>query len=136
MEEADMDADRNLETVRQGYAAFTSGDMESLMKLYSDDAVHIVPGSSRISGAHKGQEAILALYGSLFELTGGTMSVQLEHVLTDGGDRVIAIHTASLVKDGETYTQTESLLFSFIDGKVAEIQDFFPDIALNDRLFS
>jgi ketosteroid isomerase-like protein len=39
-------------------------------------------------------------------------------------------------KDGETFTQTEVLLFSFVDGRVAEIQDFFADIALSDRLFS
>jgi len=49
---------------------------------------------------------------------------------------VVAIHTSSLEKDGETFTQTEALLFTLADGKVAEIQDFFADIALSDRLFS
>lgn len=131
-----MGVEQNLETVRQGYAAFSSGDMDTLMALYSDDAVHIVPGSSRVSGAHKGKESILGLYGTLFELSGGTLRIQLDSVLSDGGNRVVAIHTSSMEKDGETVTQTEALLFSFVDGKVAEIQDFFSDIALNDRLFS
>ena len=131
-----MGVEQNLETVRRGYAAFSSGDMDALMALYSDDAAHIVPGASLISGAHKGKESILGLYGKLFELSGGTMSVELDHVLSDGADRVIAIHTSSLVTDGDTVTQTEALLFTFVDGKVAEIQDFFADIALNDRLFS
>jgi len=131
-----MGVDENLETVRKGYAAFSSGDMETLMALYADDAVHIVPGSSRISGAHKGKDSILALYGALFELSGGTLNIQLNHVLSDGGDRVATIHTSTLQKDGETYTQPEILVFTFVDGKVAEIQDYFPDIALNDRLFS
>ena len=36
----------------------------------------------------------------------------------------------------ETFTQTEALLFTLVNGKVAEIQDFFADIALSDRLFS
>ena len=106
------------------------------MTLYNDDAVHIVPGSSQVSGAHKGKDSILGLYGALFELSGGTLRIQLDHVLSDGGDRVISIHTSSMDKDGETYTQTEALLFTFVNGKVAEIQDFFADIALNDRLFS
>jgi ketosteroid isomerase-like protein len=131
-----MGVEQDLETVRQGYAAFSSGDMDALMKLYNDDAVHIVPGASRVSGAHKGKESILGLYGALFELSGGTMRVQLEHVLSDGGNRVVAIHTATVEKDGETFTQTEALLFTLVNGKVAEIQDFFGDIALNDRLFS
>jgi ketosteroid isomerase-like protein len=131
-----MDVDQNLETVRQGYAAFASGDMETLMTLYNDDAVHIVPGSSRVSGSHKGKDSILGLYGSLFELSNGTLRIQLDHVLSDGGNRVVSIHTSSLEKDGETFTQTEALLFTLVDGKVAEIVDFFADIALNDRLFS
>jgi uncharacterized protein len=131
-----MAVEQNLETVRQGYAAFVAGDMETLMTLYNDDAVHVVPGSSRVSGAHKGKDSILGLYGALFELSNGTLSIQLDHVLSDGGDRVAAIHTSSLEKDGETFTQTEVLLFTFVNGKVAEIQDFFADIALNDRLFS
>ena len=131
-----MGVDQNLETVRKGYAAFSSGDMETLMALYNDDAAHIVPGSSRISGAHKGKDSILALYGALFELSGGTLRIQLDHVLSDGGDRVLSIHTSSLEKDGESFTNTEALVFTFVDGKVAEIQDYFEDIALNDRLFS
>jgi uncharacterized protein len=131
-----MGVEQNLETVRQGYAAFGSGDMATLMALYSDDAVHLVPGSSQISGAHKGKESILGLYGMLFELSGGTLQIGLDNVLSDGADRVLAIHTASMEKGGEKVTQTEALLFSFADGKVAEIQDFFADIALNDRLYS
>jgi uncharacterized protein len=131
-----MGVEQNLETVRKGYAAFSSGDMDTLMSLYHDDAVHIVPGASQISGAHKGKESILGLYGRLFELSGGTMRLQLEHVLSDGGNRVVSIHTSSLDKDGETITQTEALLFTLVDGKVVEIQDFFGDIALNDSLFS
>jgi ketosteroid isomerase-like protein len=131
-----MDVDQNLDTVRKGYEAFVRGDMETLMTLYTDDAAHIVPGSSKVSGAHKGKENILGLYGALAELSSGTLQITLEHVLTDGGDRVVSIHTSSMEKDGETFTQTEALLFTFEGGKVAEIQDFFADIALSDRLFS
>jgi hypothetical protein len=131
-----MSVEQNLETVRQGYGAFSGGDMDALLQLYDDDAAHIVPGSSKVSGTHKGKDNILALYGTLFELSGGTLRVQLEHVMSDGDDRVVAVHTASLEKDGESFTLPEALLFTFRDGKVIEIQDFFSDIALNDRLFS
>jgi uncharacterized protein len=131
-----MSAEHKLETVRHGYTAFSSGDMDTLMNLYNDDAVHIVPGASPVSGAHKGKESILGLYAKLFELSGGTLAVQLDHVLSDGGNRVVAIHTSSMERDGETFRQTGALLFSFVNDKVAEIQDFFADIALNDRLFS
>ena len=131
-----MDVEKNLEVVRAGYGAFVSGDMETLMSLYNDDAVHIVPGESLVSGAHKGKDSILGLYGKLFELSNGTLRIQLDHVLSDGADRVVSIHTSSLETDGETFTQTEALLFTRVNGKVAEIQDFFADIDLSNRLFS
>jgi ketosteroid isomerase-like protein len=95
-----------------------------------------VPGSSQVSGAHKGKDSILGLHGALFELSNGTSRIQLDHVLSDGGDRVVAIHTSSVEKDGGTFTQTEALLFTLVNGKVAEIQDFFAEIALSNRLFS
>jgi len=131
-----MDVEQNFDTIRKGYAAFSSGDMETLMALYRDDAVHVVPGSSQVSGQHKGKDSIVALYGSLFELSRGTLRIHLDHVLSDGANRVVSIHTSSMEKEGESFTQTEALLFTLIDGKVAEIQDFFADISLNDRLFS
>jgi uncharacterized protein len=131
-----MGVEQNLETVRKGYAAFGAGDMDALMALYADDAVHIVPGNSKTSGAHKGKENIVALYRALFELSGGSFRVALQDVLSDGGDRVMSIHQAHVEKDGQSYDETEGLLFTFVDGKVAEIQDFFRDIELMDRLFS
>jgi uncharacterized protein len=131
-----MGYEQNKDTVRRGYEAFVQGDLETLMELYTDDAVHTVPGSSQVSGAHKGKESITALYGKLFELSEGTLRIELDHVLSDGANRVVSIHTSSVEKDGETITQTEVLLFSMVDGKVAEIQDFFADIELNDRIFS
>ena len=131
-----MGAEQNMDVVRRGYDAFSRGDMDALMALYDDEATHNVPGSSKISGAHKGKENILALYGALFELSDGTVRVDLRHVMSDGDSRVLAVHTASLEKDGEAYEMPEALLFTLHDGKIMEIQDFFSDIALNDRLFS
>jgi ketosteroid isomerase-like protein len=131
-----MGHEQNRETVRRGYEAFAQGDMETLMSLYTDDAVHVVPGSSQISGAHKGKESILELYGRLFDLTEGRLSLQLEEVLSDGGDRVVSIHRSTMERNGDVMRETEALLFTFVDGKVAEIQDFFGDIEANDRFFA
>lgn len=131
-----MTVEQNMETVRRGYEAFSTGDMETLMTLYADDAVHIVPGNSQVSGAHKGKGDIQSLYGKLFELTDGTMRLRLDSVLSDGGNRVVAVHTSTLEHEGETVEQVEALLFTLVDGKVKEIQDFFGDIERNDQLFS
>lgn len=131
-----MGVQDNLELVRRGYAAFGAGDTATLSELFAPDIVHAIPGSAPISGAHKGPQNVLALYGKLAELSGGTLRVELEDVLSDGGDRVIAIHRGTAERNGEKLDQREALLFTIVDGKVADVQDFFPDIERNDRFWT
>jgi uncharacterized protein len=105
-------------------------------ELFAPDIVHAVPGSSAVSGAHKGPQNVLAMYGKLAELSGGTVRVELEEVLSDGGSRVIAIHRTNAERNGQTLSVREALLFTIVDGKVTEIQDFFGDIEAVDSFWS
>ena len=131
-----MGASENLELVRRGYAAFSTGDMETLSGLFKPDIVHSVPGTSPIAGDHKGPDEVLAMYGNLFSLSEGTMSVELEDVLSDGGNQVVSIHTAKATRNGETRTSRDALLFTIDGGKIASIQDFFADIEGESRFWS
>ncbi|MFL6203986.1 MAG: nuclear transport factor 2 family protein [Acidimicrobiales bacterium] len=131
-----MGVSENLDLVRRGYAAFTAGDLDTLQTLFKPDIVHAVPGTSPIAGEHKGTDEVFAMYGNLFALSEGTMSIQLEDVLSDGGDRVVAIHTAQANRNGEALTSREALLFTIEGDKVASIQDFFPDIEAQDQFWS
>ena len=131
-----MTVTENLDLVRRGYAAFSAGNAAGLKAVFSSDITHLVPGSSPMSGAFKGTESVLGLYGQLAELSDGTMAVDLETVMSDGGDRVIAIHTSTAERNGTSLTQREALLFTISDGKVVEIQDFFEDIEANDQFWS
>jgi uncharacterized protein len=131
-----MTAQDNLELVRRGYAAFVAGDMDALLELFSPDIVQTVPGSSPLAGSHKGAENVLALYGQLFERSGGTLRVELEDVMSDGGDRVISVHQVTAERNGQTYSAREALVFTIVDGKVAEMQDFFTDIEASDSFWS
>jgi ketosteroid isomerase-like protein len=131
-----MTVAENLELVRRGYAAFSAGDVDTLRTIMAPDVVHTVPGTSAIAGAHKGIDAVLALYANLYELSKSTMRVDLEHVVSDGGDQVIAIHTSSAEREGKSMTSREALLFTIRDGRVIEIQDFFDDIDAQDRFWA
>jgi ketosteroid isomerase-like protein len=126
----------NLELVRRAYAAFSAGDIDTLSGLLAPDVVHSVPGSSVLSGDHKGLPNVLTLYGQLAERSGGTVRVDLEDVLSDGGDRVIAIHVATAERDGKKLAAREALLFTIAGDQVAEIQDFFSDIESNDLFWT
>jgi hypothetical protein len=131
-----MTVEDNYDVVRRGYAAFSAGDTDTLTELFAPDIVHTVPGSSAVSGAHKGPQNVLAMYGKLAELSGGSVRVELEDVLSDGGSRVIAIHRANAERNGQTLAVREALLFTIVDGKVTEIQDFFGDIEAADAFWT
>jgi uncharacterized protein len=130
-----MSTQDNLDLVRRGYAAFSAGDADTLTSIFSPDIVHSVPGTSSISGDHKGPQEVLAMYGQLAERSDGTVQVDLEDVLSDGDNRVISVHKATATRNGETLTEREALLFTIDGGKITEIVDFFGDIERNDAFW-
>lgn len=131
-----MGVQENLDLVRRGYEAFSAGDVETLSNMMTPDAIHTVPGKSPISGAYKGVEDILAMYGELFTRSNGTMKVALEDVLSDGGDRVVSIHRSTAEREGRTISQREALLFTIANGKIVEVQDFWNDIGEQDDFWT
>lgn len=131
-----MGVQENLDLVRRAYAAFSAGDVDTLSNMLASDAVHTVPGKNPISGSHKGVEDILAMYGELFTRSDGTIKVVLEDVLSDGGDRVVAIHRSTAEREGRTISQREALLFTIANGKAVDVQDFWTDIDEQDDFWA
>src|SRR5438309_9703281 len=80
----------NAALVERLYAAFDGKDVASLGKLIAEDAVWHVPGTSSVSGDHRGQAAIFAYFQKLAELTDGTFHEELIDVLASD------IHAAAL----------------------------------------
>jgi uncharacterized protein (TIGR02246 family) len=127
-------ADANEQLVRDGYDAFTSGDMETLGALFADDAVHSVPGNNQITGDYKGRDAILDFYGKLFELTDGNLSVDLQSVKVDG-DKVAAVHNAKAQRGGKSFDGESTLNFTIKDGKITRIDEVPSDQAAEDEFW-
>ncbi len=132
-----MSTDANLDLVRRGYAAFSAADTDAFAQVMSPNVVHIVPGSSPVSGAHKGLPNVLAMYGQLAELTAGTLWVELITVVSDGGNQVIAVHRSTGQRgDGRSLATDEALLFTITDGKISDMQSFSPDVAASDAFWN
>src|SRR6185369_3674166 len=89
------------DTVRRGYAAFIAGDMELLGSLYTPDVVHRQPGHNQTSGEYKGVDDVIAFYGRLFELSGGTLQLELKSLKTSG-DSVVSVHGIKAQRDGKS----------------------------------
>jgi ketosteroid isomerase-like protein len=112
--------DSKEDTVRRGYKAFGEGDMETFRSIYTPDVVQSQPGGNQLSGDYTGVDAVLGLYGKLFELSGGTFVATLKSVKTEG-DKVVAIHSARGERDGKTLDTDETIEFTFSGDKISRL---------------
>src|SRR6266508_6034743 len=92
-------AQSNEDLIRQGYAAFGAGDLETLSSLMADDVVHEIPGNNRFTGEHKGRDALMDLYGGLFEASGGTYKADVVSVQERGPNEVVAVHRGTAQRE-------------------------------------
>jgi ketosteroid isomerase-like protein len=128
--------DAQMATARRGYAAFNTGDMETLRSLMSRDVVQHVPGNSQLAGAYKGIDGVLAYYGKLAELTNGTMRADLIETFGDRQGHVVAVHQATATRNGATRVSRQSLLFTFLGDKVTDILELRSDLPGDDAFFA
>jgi ketosteroid isomerase-like protein len=126
----------NEDTVRRGYDAFGKGDMDTLRSIMTPDVIQNVPGNNQVSGEYKGVDSVLGYYGTLFELTGGTLKAELQSVTDDGPDKVLAVHRLSAQRGGKSYDETENLHFTLSGGKISRLDEEHPDLARFDDFFS
>jgi hypothetical protein len=126
----------NEDLVRQGYDAFSSGDMDTLGKLMTPDVVHSVPGDNPTSGEHKGQDEVFAMYGQLFELSNGTMQVELLEVTAKGDDKVVSKHRSTAKRGDKSLDVEQTLEFTIVDGKITRLDEGSSDLAAEDAFWS
>jgi ketosteroid isomerase-like protein len=129
-------AHANEDLVRKGYAAFSAGDLDALGALMTPDVVHSVPGDSLIAGEHKGKDEVFALYGKLFELSNGTMAVDLQDVTVKDDTTVVARHRGTATRGDATLDVMATLEFTVEDGKIARLDETFDDQAAEDAFWS
>ncbi|MBV9485810.1 MAG: nuclear transport factor 2 family protein [Frankiaceae bacterium] len=124
----------NVTLIRRGFAAFNSGDVATLTELIAKDCVQHMPGQNVFSGEHKGQEAILAMYGQIAELTEGSYRADLTEVYAND-HRCIALYTGTATRNERSVTERHALTFELIDGKAIDIDDVPLDGVVDDSFW-
>ncbi|KUO22314.1 nuclear transport factor 2 family protein [Streptomyces dysideae] len=124
------------ELVRKGYEAFNRGDMDTLRTLLAGDVTHHVPGSGLLSGDYKGQDAVIEMYGRLFEETGGTLRVELRNILVDGRGHAVALHHFSAERQGKRIDQNACIVFRIVGDKATDLDECVDDIEAADEFWS
>lgn len=111
----------NATLLKRGYDAFGKGDMETLRsQVFDANIVWHQIGDNRVSGDYRGAEQMLALFGNIFQLTGGTFRVGLKEIVgTD--DLVFGIGVSNGQREGKSVEDEPYCHVARVrDGKMVE----------------
>lgn len=125
----------NLDILRRGYAAYGSGDLDTVNELFADDIVWHVAGRSQISGDYTGKEQVFGFFGKLQELSGGTSRLDV-HDIVAGDEHGVAIVSESAERNGRSHTSRAAHVFHLRDGKVTEMWDAQVDQYSSDEFWA
>src|SRR3954452_15255944 len=123
-----MGAAENADRIRDGYRAFNSGDVDTLIGLFAEDIVWHFPGTSKLAGEHVGRDATLGLLGAYGAATAGTLQAKMIDVMANG-DHVTGWGNDTAAAGGKTLDVNSVVIFTMADGRVTEARHFFDDQA-------
>jgi uncharacterized protein len=126
MGDREMSAEENKTIIERGYAAFTSGDMETVMNLFDDDIEWVQPGGSSVSGTFHGKAEVMEHLARLAEKD---LTVKLNRLVAEG-DTVVALTEVSA--GGESGDDAD--VFVLRDGKTIRVEAH-GDTALMERVY-
>ncbi len=116
----------NKELIKEGYAAFSAGDIESVLGLFDDNIEWVQPGDTAISGTYHGKAEVLDYIG---RLAAKSVTVTLKGVVAEG-DTVVALTDVTV---GNEHGQNADV-FTLRDGKAVRVQ-VHTDTAIMERVY-
>ena len=116
----------NMEVIRKGYEAFSSGDVETVMALFDDNVEWVQPGNSSISGTYHGKGEVAQYLANLGEKN---PTVKLNRLLADG-DMVVALTDVTVGEEKGSNAD----VFTVRDGKTTRVE-IHTDTALMERIY-
>jgi uncharacterized protein len=102
------------------YGAISRRDFPALRGILADDVVWKVPGTNRIAGEHEGFAAVLSLLERSFEVTEGTLRIELHDVLANDVHCVALVHLAG-TRGGKTINVAQKHIGHLRDGKLTDL---------------
>ncbi len=127
---------QNSEIVRRGYAAFNTGDMDTLALSIGETCTWHTPGKSPVAGDHKGHEAIFGQFGRLGSETHGTFKAKLLHVTESEDGLVVGVHQNTGERNGKRLDVLCCIVFDIRNGKLMDARDHFYDLYAWDNFWA
>ena len=130
-------ADKNIDLLKRGYTAFTTGDMDTLRReIFQPDVLWHQPGDNPTAGDYRGVEQVIALFGELLQRSDGTFKPWLNSYAAGDG-LVMGVGATSATRRGQTTIQPYAHVCRVRDGKLSEawiinlnqgeVDEFFSD---------
>lgn len=114
----------NLQVMRKALTAFQTGDMPTLMQVFSKDMVWRVPGTSALAKDYRGQAEAFGFFGRLMQETRGTFKIDsIDMFANDRGGVFIDRVTAE--RHGKKLDVRLILHVTIEDGQIVEGTDCF-----------
>jgi ketosteroid isomerase-like protein len=110
----------NEELLRKAYEGFATGNMEPVTAAFDENIVWHSPGRSAISGDFEGRDAVMAFFGKVVELSGGTFVLSVHDVLANDEHGAGLIHATA--KRGDASWEGNIVhVIHFTGGRVTEV---------------
>lgn len=123
----------NAQRLRANFDAFLRGDLDTVREAATDDATWTNLGSGPLAGTFRGWEQISGMFGRLFEITGGTYTMEVQSVVADD-HWAMAVYDATSTIDGRTETHRWVLVDEMgPDGRATSTRLLAFDQAAADR---
>jgi len=125
-----MSAQKNVQIVKDAYAAFGRGDIQGLLALFADDIEWIIPGEWPLAGTYRRRAGVAGLFQKVSEMLEISFLETREFVAQ--GDRVLVVcFSGGRVKGtNRTYEHHEVLAFTVLNGKVTNVREYIDTLAL------
>jgi uncharacterized protein len=120
-------AARNEELVREGYAAFTRGDLAAVQELFDANLVWHAYRLGQLGGDHNGWPAVQDFFVRTMQLTEGTFRVEPLEILSNEDGAAAVVRSIGRREDGRTLDSRQIHQFRIVDGTVREVWQLVDD---------
>ena len=115
-------------------AAFTRGDLGTVATYFAPDAEWDLPGTGPLAGTYRGPEQIVGFLAKAYELSGGTLALNLHTILgNDWG--AVQVQQVTAKHNGRELDCVEVLAHEIVDGVIVRTYHR-PDQYAIDAFFS
>lgn len=129
-----MEEARNTKIVQEAYAAFSRGDIQTLLSMFADDivwtAVYGAGSHVPTAGERRGKPAVAEFFKQVAENINFSRFEPKEFIAT--GDKVVALgHYTATTPIQRSFDSDFAMVFTLRNGQVTRFQEFCNSAAIN-----